>query len=557
MTAFAAILHRDDEPPLVPGIATTLSEVTGRPAAALTLGRCALIGAPLHADDPPSPVGTPSGAWIGSSAEDGACAAWDGGAQTLTCRRDGLGLRLLYVAEATNAIVVTNVLSAALSHPRISGALNEKALVAFLAYGGAGDEIRTCYRDIRVVPPGHTLTIDGRSFAARLARHWRFPEADGIQRSSSRILEEYRTLLADAVRDRLDPRGTSIFLSGGIDSTTMAAAAVEVAAPGTLHAITTRYPRYVDDQELPFTRAAAARLHLPLTILDADRHVPWQGEVDDPPAPAPLDEPMLADWRDALRCAAGHGTVALYGEDGDALLRPPGWNALRRTASIGAIALAAAAYTITRRRRPYLGMRWRERLGLVPRRTHPAPAWLSADARAILTREEPATLLGQLPEPLPPHPTRPEAQAILTSTTISRHFSATIAPETTRQRIELRFPILDTRLIRFVMSVPAIPWCQQKALPRRAYRGRLPDAVLDRPKMPLIGFNEGMVAAWRSATGGRAARPAGDVARWIEAGPWTSAMEQGSAEAVMAAWRVTALESWLAGRPRAGAVCTR
>ena len=559
MTAFAAILHRNEDAPLVPGIAEALSSVTGRSAAAVRLGRCALIVAPLHAGDPAAPIVTPSGSVLAGQmlfeggrytdcpAGEYAFASWDPVRQTLQCARDGLGIRLLYVAESTDAIVVTNVLAAALRHPRISDAQDEAALIAFLAYGGSIDEVRTCYRDIKVLPPGHTLTIDGESFDARLWRHWHFPAPDGVRRTDEAILEEYRALLANAVRDRLDRHGTSIFLSGGIDSTTMAAAAIDVAPANTLHAITTRYPRFVDDVELPFTRAAADRLGLPLTVLDADTHAPWQVDPGDPPLTAPLDEPMLADWRDALACAASHGTVSLYGEDGDALLRPPGWRALRNAASVAAIGVAAARYTLAQRRRPYVGLRWRERMGLVRRRTPSPPPWLSEEARAALDRSEPATVLGRAPEPLPPHPTRPEAQAILTSPTISRHFAATIAPETTRRRVELRFPILDTRLIRFVMSVPAIPWCQQKTLPRRAYRGRLPDEVLDRPKTPLIGFNEGLVAAWRMAHGG-AVTPADAIAPFIKMDDWTRALQHGAPEAVMAAWRVCALNVWLAAR---------
>ena len=577
MTAFAAILHRNDDPPSTAGIADVLGSITGRPASAVRLGRCVLLAAPLHADDPPAPVTTSSGAVLAGQLlfEKGGCplfsqkkgavpffggssglageyafACWDPAEQTLLCARDGLGIRLLYVAEAPGAIVVTNVLAAALRHPRISTALDAAALIAFLEHGGPIDEVRTCYRDVKVLPPGHTLAIDGRSFEARLWRHWHFPAPDGARRADAAIVEEYRARLTDAVRDRLDGRATSIFLSGGIDSTTMAAAATEAAPAGSLRALTTRYPRYVDDVELPFTRAAAERLRLPLTVLDADRHVPWQVDPGDPPPPFPLDEPMLADWRDALASAAEHGTVALYGEDGDALLRPPGWHALRSAASVAQIAFAAARYTLAERRRPYVGLRWRERFGIVRPRGHAAPKWLTEDARAVLDRAEPATVLGRSPEPLPPHPTRPEAQAILTSTTISRHFAATIAPETTRRRVELRFPILDTRLVRFVMSVPAIPWCQQKTLPRRAYRGRLPDAVLDRPKTPLIGFNEAMVAAWRSADGGAARAPADPVAGWIDVAEWARTLDDAAPGAVMAAWRVSALNAWLTGRAR-------
>jgi asparagine synthase (glutamine-hydrolysing) len=555
MSAFAAVLHKHHDAPPIEGIAGVLASVTGRPAASVLLGRCALAAAPLHADDPAGPVRTSSGTvLVGRVGDEQASAMWDPREQTLECTRDGLGIRLLYVADASDAIVVTNVLGAALRYPGLAKALDEAALIAFLVHGDAADDVRTCYRDVKVVPPGHTLTIDARSGRARLRRHWHFPLPDGIRRTATGILDEYRSLLETAVRDRLGAGATSIFLSGGIDSTTIAAAAASVAAPESLQAITARYPRYVDDGELPFTQAAAGRLQLPLTVFNADQYGPWHTDPRDPPVAAPLDEPTLGNWRDSLAAAAQHGTVALYGEDGDAVLRPPGWRGLRNSASLTAIGAAAARYAIGARRRPYLGLRWRERVGIVPHRGLAVPAWIAADARDTLARTELATVLGCAPEPLPPHPTRPEAQAVLTSTTVSRHFAATIAPETTRRAIELRFPLLDTRLIRFVMSVPAIPWCQDKALPRRAYKGRLPDAVLTRPKTPLNGFNEGIVAAWRM---GRpdVRRPQDPIAEWIDVTAWRRALEDGTPEAVLAAWRVSALDEWLARR--ASTACTR
>jgi asparagine synthase (glutamine-hydrolysing) len=563
MTAFAAVLHKRGDPPALAGIPDVLSTLTGRAASSITQGACALVQAPLHANDPLAPFDMPSGeVAAGTPISDSleyAFVGWNRQTRTLRCARDGLGIRLLYVADASDAIVVTNVLAAALCYPGMSADLDAAALIAFLAHGGAVDEIRTCYRDIKVLPPGHTLTIDANSGQARLRRHWHFPVSDGLRRTDDQILEEYRSCLAAAVRDRLDPAGTSIFLSGGIDSTTMAAAAAEAAAPPTLHAVTTRYPRYVDDSELPFTRAAAERLGLPLTVINADTHDPWQVDPSDAALTSPLDEPLLGDWRDALACAARHGTVAFYGEDGDALLRPPGWQPLRRSASLTEIGIAAARYAFTERKRPYIGLRWRERAGIVRPRGHTAPPWLNAAGRSALDRCEPGSVLGCSADPLPPHPTRPEAQAILTSTTISRHFAATIALETTRRRLELRFPLLDTRVIHLVVSVPSIPWCQQKTLPRRAFRGRLPDHILNRPKSPLIGFNEGLVAAWRRSNTYAIPRPPDPIANWIDVDAWTRAMHSGTPEAVMAAWRVGALCDWLAGRSplSENAACTR
>ena len=593
MTAFAAIVLKhgqthDDGAAVaaLSDLGDAVAAAGGRPASVQASGRCALVAAPLHRTDPCAPARLPSGVcvtgqilleeprhlaatlampWPANGAElvgcaydrwgDGcadrltgeyAFAVWDPREQTLVCARDGLGIRLLYVADTPHAIVVTNVIAAALRHPGVAYDLDEPALLAFLAHGGAADEVRTCYRGIRVLPPGHTLTLRGRDLAATtLRRHWRFPIGDGVHRTPDGILAEYRSVLADAVCDRLDDDGTSIFLSGGIDSTTMAAAAREVAPPRKLHAITVRYPRLVADAELPYARAAAEHLALPQTVLDADAHGPWYVDAADPPPSVPLDEPMLAEWRDTLACAAEHGTVSLYGEDGDALLRPPGWRGLRNSASLASIGLAAAQYAVSEKRRPYVGLRWRERIGRVSTAHRELPRWLTSEARAALESREPGTVLGLAPEPLVPHPTRPEAQGLLTSTTISRVFAATIAGETTRRRVELRFPLMDTRLMRFVVSIPAIPWCQQKLLPRRAYRGRLPESVLQRPKTPLAGFNEAYVAAWRGARPGPPA-VSDRIGAWVDSRECARILEEGTSWDVMAAWRVSVLSSWLA-----------
>ncbi len=53
--------------------------------------------------------------------------------------------------------------------------------------------------------------------------------------------------------------------------------------------------------------------------------------------------------------------------------------------------------------------------------------------------------------------------------------------------VELRAPLLDQRLLRFLLRVPPVPWCMEKALLREAMRGTLPEEVRTRPKTPLLG----------------------------------------------------------------------
>jgi asparagine synthase (glutamine-hydrolysing) len=54
-----------------------------------------------------------------------------------------------------------------------------------------------------------------------------------------------------------------------------------------------------------------------------------------------------------------------------------------------------------------------------------------------------------------------------------------------RSGTEIRHPFLDLRMLRFLLSVPAMPWCRNKLLIRRAMVGLLPPDVLRRKKTPV------------------------------------------------------------------------
>ena len=54
--------------------------------------------------------------------------------------------------------------------------------------------------------------------------------------------------------------------------------------------------------------------------------------------------------------------------------------------------------------------------------------------------------------------------------------------EITQARVEVRFPFMDLRLLRFFLMVPSIPWYHSKYLMRHAMKGKLPAAVIRRPK---------------------------------------------------------------------------
>src|SRR5262245_34731564 len=60
-------------------------------------------------------------------------------------------------------------------------------------------------------------------------------------------------------------------------------------------------------------------------------------------------------------------------------------------------------------------------------------------------------------------------------------------PGATKLNLELRHPFIDVRLVEYLLSIPAAPWCANKHILRVAMKDLLPAAVLNRHKKPLAG----------------------------------------------------------------------
>ena len=282
MTAFAAVVAPDESlvtDTVVGRVGAALKHVTGAPVGAARSGRCALLLSPLHAAEPVQPiVDAQSGLAVtgqvlledrqgliqrlqlppeasdlaivaaafirwgdGFTAQlsgEYAFALWDPAQHALVCARDGLGIRLLYVGEAGPTIVASNTIRAVLAHPSCCHDLDHARLVAFLASGRVSTQTRTAYRAVHAVPEGHTLSIQALTGQQTLCRHWWMPAPDTLPgHDSQEILEGYRDALASAVNDRAGSGPVSIFLSGGLDSTTIAAAARQANPRAPLHAL--------------------------------------------------------------------------------------------------------------------------------------------------------------------------------------------------------------------------------------------------------------------------------------------------------------------------------
>ena len=85
---------------------------------------------------------------------------------------------------------------------------------------------RTIFKGVRRLPPGHCAWFDAGGLT--IAPYWRPDFVEGTGASFDALREEFRHLLRQAVRNRLDGSKPACFLSGGTDSSTVAGLIGEV-----------------------------------------------------------------------------------------------------------------------------------------------------------------------------------------------------------------------------------------------------------------------------------------------------------------------------------------
>jgi asparagine synthase (glutamine-hydrolysing) len=391
-------------------------------------------------------------------------------------------------------VVFSNTLDSVRSYPGVSHELNEPAIADFLLFGVNHDEGTTSFRDIRRLPPAHSVTWSSGTVSRR--RYWTLPIDEPIHFArSGDYSDRFNELLRTALRDRLRSDRVGVLMSGGIDSSTLAATALGVlreSSPGfVLQAFTSVYDRLIPDDERYYAGLVASHLAIPIhyDVRDDETSlVDWTRISVH--TPEPVDNPAaVAASHDFLQKAASQTPVLLYGEGPDNALQyewRPYLSYLFANRRAGLLVRSLLHDLAVHRRVPFWSSikhlaiarrereEWREEF----------PAWLDDDfANRYECRQR--WDAHQRPPPTA-HPLRPAAFRGFDNVLWQSWFED-CDHAAAEAHVELRHPYLDLRLLRYMLAVPAMPWCRNKLILRRSMRSALPERVLRRRKAPLAG----------------------------------------------------------------------
>jgi asparagine synthase (glutamine-hydrolysing) len=189
-----------------------------------------------------------------------AFALWDAADRRLVLARDRLGVKPLYVLEHGRTIAFASEVQALAAAFPEAVSLDWRAIDAYLHFGFVPQDLGV-YREIRALPPAHVLDVTEGD--VRLRRWWALRFGAPAAPGPGGWRPALRTVLRAAVERRLaaDVR-VGVLLSGGVDSSVVAALACESGAAPPAFTVAFEGAAADPGSDLCAARAVARRLGL-------------------------------------------------------------------------------------------------------------------------------------------------------------------------------------------------------------------------------------------------------------------------------------------------------
>ena len=437
-----------------------------------------------------------------------AFAIWDTRAKALFMARDRIGVKPLCYHTDERGITFASEIKAVLQDPGVSHEPDPVAIHHYLTYQSVPAPL-CAFRGIQKLPPGHYLLCRGGR--TEVKRYWRLsyePKRSAATRREQRDLEaELLRRFEESVRLRLIsdvPLGA--FLSGGVDSSAVVAM-MSRCATGPVRTFSIGFDDASYD-ELGYARLVAERLgtrHTELTVrpdaLEVLPKLTWH--YDEPYADASAIPTYYVS-----KMAREHVTVVLNGDAGDENFA--GYD--RHVANQYAHQLRAFAPIVGSRAfrgivdampAGIMSSSKRFRLHRFLAQLHRTPqarnaAWMSQfdpEAKQQLYTQAFRHQVGpaEAEELLFEKYRETDARDFIDQTLyadVNTYLPNTLLVKvdiaSMANSLEARSPFLDHTFMEFAARLPVdqkIRGGRTKIILRRALRGVIPDAILDRPKM--------------------------------------------------------------------------
>lgn len=429
-----------------------------------------------------------------------ALALWDPALKRLVLMRDRLGVKPLFYGESSNGLAFGSEIKAVLAAGGVDTTLDDQSFSEYLWYGNTHED-RTFYKGVRAVEPGHWLIIEDG--VQRIEVWWRIEEwlerpvaAHSITEASNLV----RSALDKAVaRQLVADVPVGIFLSGGVDSSSIAASAMQSSSkPLNSYVAGFDYDKGVN--ELP--KAAMVARHLGLN--HHELCVSGSGLSDVLLSLARAHDEPFADAANIplyLMCRqlSGEMKVVLQGDGGDELFAGYRRYAMLHNANLWRLwpktltPLVRAGGSLGRRFARMAdsvgnndpAMRMAYLLTLETPQRPPEEAFLPERRRELFEKTDPFLAYRNAADRFRHHD--PVQQMLLTDLTVQlpSQFLPKVDRATMAAGIEARVPVLDERVAELVVNMPS-EWKargrEKKVVLRDSQRSRLPAAILDGPK---------------------------------------------------------------------------
>lgn len=445
-----------------------------------------------------------------------ALAIWDSRKRKLFLARDRLGVRPLFYAIAGGALLFGSEIKALLAEGRLSARINAAVLDQVFTFWSPLSP-NTVFEGIQELPPGRFMTVEDGQISIQTYWSLTFPDRADTERKLSKPEEEdllaaFGALLEDAVRLRLRadvPVGA--YLSGGLDSSIIAALVhTEVGERLSTFSIAFGDAQFDESRHQLAMARHLGTDHKVRHVSHADigrvfPEVVWHTETPlmrTSPAPMFLLSKQVRDQRFKVVLTGEGADEFLCGYDlfKEAKVRRfwaaqphSAWRPLllkRLYPDIGGLAASGTAMLAA-----FFGedladvedpayshrVRWRNNRRATRFFTDGV---LAQGAQNV---GEAARAVALPPEFRAWGPLQ-RAQYIESSVFLSQYLLCSQGDRMAMAHsVEGRFPFLDYRLVEFCGALPSsmkLRVLSEKHLLRRFARGRIPRAILDRPKRP-------------------------------------------------------------------------